>query len=123
MKTTDMNIFLKGLRIYARHGVIPQEQIVGAYFTIDLSIRTDFSEACEHDNLEGTINYADIQKCVKTEMNIPSQLLENVANRICQRLMNEFEAIEEIDIRISKENPPMGAECKACGVSMHCTRS
>ena len=118
-----MNIFLNGLRIYARHGVMPQEQIVGAYYTIDLTIKTDFAEACEQDNLERTISYADILKCVKTEMNIPSQLLEHVANRICQRLMKEFEAIEEIDIRLSKENPPMGAECEACGVGMHCTRS
>ena len=123
MKRTNMNIFLNGLRIYARHGVMPQEQIVGAYYTIDLTIKTDFAEACEQDNLERTISYADILKCVKTEMNIPSQLLEHVANRICQRLMKEFEAIEEIDIRLSKENPPMGAECEACGVGMHCTRS
>ncbi len=122
MKTSDMRIFFKGLRIYAYHGVMPQEHTVGANFIIDLSIKTDFTKACLDDDLDGTINYADVLQYVKAEMSISSLLLEKVAYRICQRLLKEFPSIEEIDIRLSKENPPMGADCTACGISMHCNR-
>ncbi len=123
MKTSDMKVIFKGLRIYAYHGVMPQERTIGANFTIDLYIKTDFSKACLQDNLEGTINYADVLQYIKAEMKFSSLLLENVAYRICQRLLNEFPNIEEIDILLTKENPPMGADTKSCGISIHCSRS
>ena len=53
-------IIIEGLRLYAYHGVLPQERKVGAYFTIDAEINTDFSSAIETDDLRGTLNYADI---------------------------------------------------------------
>ena len=60
--TSEMQnkIIIEGLRLYAYHGVLPQERKVGAYFTIDAEITTDFSSAIETDDLRGTLNYADI---------------------------------------------------------------
>ena len=49
-------------------------------------------------------------------MEINSKLLENLAYRISDRLLDEFPTIEEIEISIYKENPPMGADCKNVGV-------
>ena len=46
------SIILKGVRIYAYHGVLPQERTVGAYFTIDIKLDTDFTRAIETDELE-----------------------------------------------------------------------
>ena len=54
MKLQTTSIVLQGLRFYARHGVDPQETAVGAQFTIDLKIETDFSRALETDELEGS---------------------------------------------------------------------
>ena len=113
-----MHIHLKGLNIYAYHGVLPQENRVGAEYTINLQIKTDFSTAAKTDSLSGTINYAEIFDAVKQEMKIPSQLLEHVAYRIAHRLLHDFPAIEEIQIELYKQNPPMGADCKEVGVSL-----
>lgn len=122
MKATSMYIYLEGVRFFARHGVDPQETAVGANFTIDLRLKTDFSHAAHTDKLEGTVSYADIHAAVKEEMRIPSKLLEHVCKRIASRLFHDFPAIEEIHIRLSKENPPMGADSKLIGVEMHYTR-
>lgn len=111
-----MYIHLKGLRLYAYHGVLPQENRVGAQYTIDLRLKTDFTLAAETDRLEGTINYADVFNAVKEEMRIPSQLLEHVAWRIAQRLLDDFQTISEINIALYKQNPPMGADCSQVGV-------
>jgi dihydroneopterin aldolase len=119
MKATSMHIHLKGLQFYAYHGVLPQERQTGSYFYINLSIKTDFSQASQTDNLEGTISYADIFEAIKSEMNIPSSLLEHVCERISKRLFNDFPTIEEINIELNKENPPMGACVKSVGVSAH----
>lgn len=62
MKPTNMYIHLKGLKIYAYHGVLPQENKIGAEYTIDLQLKTDFTKAADTDQLEGTVNYAAVLK-------------------------------------------------------------
>ena len=122
MKATSMYIYLEGVRLFGRHGVDPQETIVGADFIVDLKLKTDFTHAAQTDELEGTVNYADVYAVVKEEMKTPSKLLEHVCERIGQRLFHDFPAIQEIAIRLSKENPPMGSDCKNVGVEVHYTR-
>ena len=109
MQATDMYIRMEGMKFYAFHGVMPQENVVGSYFYIDLKLKIDFTQAAETDELEGTVSYADIYTTVKEEMETPSKLLEHVCQRIAQRIFTDFPTIESIDIRLSKENPPMGA--------------
>lgn len=114
--TANMYIHLKGLKLYAYHGVLPQENRVGAEYTIDLRLKTDFTRAAETDRLEGTVNYAGVFNAVKKEMGIPSQLLEHVAWRIAKRLLDDFPTISEVNIALYKQNPPMGADCSRVGV-------
>ena len=109
-------VILRSLRLFAHHGVLPQERAVGAYFTLNISIQTDFSRAMAEDELDGTISYADVFEVVKAEMAVPSALLEHVAGRICQAIFRRFPQAEAIDLEILKENPPMGAECAGAGV-------
>ena len=107
MKPTNMYIHLKGLKIYAYHGVLPQENKIGAEYTIDLQLKTDFTKAADTDQLEGTVNYAAVFETVKAEMAVPSKLLEHVSCRIARRLLLDF-PIEEVKIALYKQNPPMG---------------
>lgn len=116
MKAEAMYIRLDGLKFYARHGVFPQETRVGAEFTVDLCLRTDFSQAAETDALEGTISYAEVFERVKAEMEIPSRLLEHVVYRIARRLLDDFPNVMEVTIGLYKQNPPMGADCRRVGV-------
>ena len=122
MQTTNMYIHLKGVRLYAYHGVDPQENAIGAYFTIYLKLKTDFSHASQTDDLEGTVSYADIYQVLKDEMRTPSKLLEHVCQRIAERIFHDFPTIEEFDIKLFKENPPMGAQAERVGVEMCCKR-
>lgn len=115
-------IFLKDLRFYAYHGVAPQETAIGNEFTVSLRLKTDIFRAAETDNVEDTVSYADVYEAVKAEMNIPSKLLEHVCGRIVKRLFRDFPAIEEIELTLSKRNPPMGADIAGAGVEMRCTR-
>ena len=116
MKTASTNIIIEEMKFFAYHGVLPQENVVGAIYKVSLNIKTDFTRAALTDELDGTINYAEVYDTVKKEMEINSKLLENLAYRISDRLLDEFPTIEEIEISIYKENPPMGADCKNVGV-------
>lgn len=116
MKLTESVILLPQLRFFAHHGVLPQEQEVGACFYVNLEIRTDFTHALETDELENTVSYADIHEAVKEEMAISSRLLEHVAGRIVHRLYRDFPTIKGIKIELYKQNPPMGADCERAGI-------
>lgn len=122
MKAKDMYVTLNGLRIHAYHGINRQEQTVGADFLIDLRMKTDFTEAAKTDELKGTINYAAVYDIIKDEMRISSKLLEHVCDRIAKRLFCTSNKITEIEIKLYKENPPMGAQVKKCGVEVKYTR-
>ena len=114
-------IILKGLRLYAYHGVMEQERKVGANYIIDTEILTDFSLAMNTDDLNGTINYAAIFNTIQREMVIPSHLLEHVAGRIARTLLNNFPTIQSVHLRLLKENPPMGADCQGAGIELTLT--
>ena len=107
------------MKFYAFHGVFPQENLVGAYYYLDLKLKTNFTYAAETDELEDTVSYADIFTAVKEEMAIPSKLLEHVCQRIASRIFHDFPTIEAIDIRLYKENPPMGACARNIGIEVH----
>ncbi|MBQ6965354.1 MAG: dihydroneopterin aldolase [Bacteroidaceae bacterium] len=118
MATPQHHVIIEGLRLYAYHGAMAQERKVGAYFTIDADIATDFSYAIETDKLRGTINYADILAIIKREMAIPSRLVEHVTGRIAHAILAECPTAQTVHLKILKENPPMGSDCRGAGVEI-----
>lgn len=123
MKYNNSFIHLTNMRFYAFHGVLPQERCVGAFFFLTIRIQTDLQNAAETDRLSDTISYADIYQIVKEEMAIPSNLLEHVANRICQRIYKEHSCSQAIEISIEKENAPVGTGAQGlAGITLHTVR-
>lgn len=122
MKIDNSYIYLKEIRCYAYHGVAPQENLIGNEYVIDLKLKVDISRASQTDDVEDTVSYADVYELVKTEMAISSKLLEHVGGRIATKLFEVFPTIEEIKLRLSKRNPPMGADIDAAGIEIHCSR-
>lgn len=116
MRSTANYIHLKGLKLYAFHGVLPQENIIGANYTLDARLKTDFTPAAEDDVLEGTLNYAEVFQIIRQEMAVPSRLLEHVVGRMARHLFDHFPTLTEVTLALYKENPPMGADCEKVGV-------
>ena len=100
-------IELEGMEFKAYHGCLPQEKVRGNNFIVDFRGELDLSAAVESDNLENTLNYADIYDIVSEEMSIPSELLENVAGRIVKSIAARFPQLESFSIRVSKSKPPV----------------
>lgn len=122
MKIDNGYIFLKEVRCYAYHGVAPQENLIGNEYVVDLRLKTELGKAARTDNVTDTVNYAEVHRAIMEEMAIPSQLLEHVGGRIAERLFGQFPDIEEIELRLAKRNPPMGADIDSAGIELHCSR-
>ena len=118
MKITQSSIQLHDMRFYAYHGVMEQERRVGGEYLVSLQVEADLSRAVNSDSVADTVNYAQLYEVVKREMSEPSQLLEHVAGRIGQRVLDHFQQVTALTVRVTKCNPPMGADCKGASVEM-----
>ena len=112
-------ILLRDLRFHAFHGVLPQERLVGGNFVVDLRVGYPLAQAMTSERVDDTLNYASLYALVEREMQQPSSLLEHVAGRIAQTIAKTFPEALSIDLTLTKQNPPMGADCKGAGVEMH----
>jgi dihydroneopterin aldolase len=115
-------IVLEGLEFHAFHGVYPHERESGNFFEVDIAVETDFSKAAATDELLGTVNYETLFKIVKDEMEQPSKLLETVAEKVANDVLEVFPNVVSVEFRISKLNPPIGGKCRKATVSLVKTR-
>lgn len=118
----QLTIKLEQLKFYAYHGVLPQERAVGNTFTLDLAITISSYEALRTDELSDTLNYAEVYEAVKTEMLIPSDLLEHVLGRVAHSLFMHWDIIQRLEMKLSKLNPPFTADLKGVSMCLNMTR-
>ena len=111
-------IFLEDIKIYAFHGVLAEENIIGTNYIVNAEIHTDLWEAAESDDLNDTVSYADINEIIHDEMKIQSKLLEHVGGRIISKINKKFNQISYIKLRIMKTNPPMKGEMKGASIEL-----
>ena len=109
-------IHLEAIQLYAYHGCLPEEALIGSNYSVDVMMETDFTEAAKSDDLSQTIDYCVVFNIVKEEMASRANLLENVATRIVNRLKNELKELHKVTITVTKLNPPMNGNVK--GVSI-----
>ena len=109
-------ILVTGIRIYAFHGCLEEESIIGGDYQVDVEINTDFSNAALTDNLELTIDYVQVHKIVKEEMLIRSKLLEHVGLRMMNRFHQEINYPAQYQVKISKLNPPINGDVQAVSI-------
>ena len=121
MTLQSSTIFIDQLHLYAFHGVMEQERRVGAEYTILARVHYNIKEALNSDDVADTLNYAELCAIVKEQMAQPSKLLEHVAGRICKAIFDRFPQATAVDLKLTKLNPPMGADCSGAGVEVHFT--
>jgi 7,8-dihydroneopterin aldolase/epimerase/oxygenase len=111
-------IRIEGMDFFAYHGCFKEESIIGTRFEVDLSVNVDTEQAENSDNLHHTVNYLSLFETVKQEMEIRSNLLENVASRIITSVKSRFPMVNYIEVKVSKLNPPLGGKINRVSVTL-----
>ncbi len=112
-------ITLNEMEFHAFHGCLSHEKELGNTFRVTLSISIDTARAGSTDNLADTLNYQKVYDVVKHEMDIASNLIEHVAQRIVDAVMGQFAEIDEIKLLLSKKNPPLGGKVESVSIEIH----
>jgi len=115
-------IVLSNIRSYSYHGCMDEEEKIGAEFIVDLKVKTNLQPAAASDNLELGLDYTRLNEIVIAEMKIRAKLMETVALRIINSILQEFDLAEEVEVKITKLNPPVGGNIEAVSVVMKKSR-
>lgn len=101
------SITLRGLRVFAHHGVLEQERRDGQEFVIDVTVWLDLSPAAAGDRLAETIHYGDLAvEVVDAVKNDPVDLIETVAERVA-RVVLAHEAATGVRVTVHKPSAPI----------------
>ncbi len=116
-------IVLRNIKFYAYHGVLPEENKLGQNFYIDLNIYKNLHEAGESDELDKSVNYAEVYQIVErvTTGNV-YKLIEKLASEIAKTLLFSFD-IDKIWVRIKKPEAPIDGHYDFVGVEISRKRS
>jgi dihydroneopterin aldolase len=100
-------IKLKDIKIYAYHGCLSEENLIGGEYLVNLSVFSNLKKSSVSDELKDTIDYVSLLDIVKKEMLSPSKLLENVVKRVVDKIFLVFPKINKVSLEVSKLNPPI----------------
>jgi dihydroneopterin aldolase len=103
----NYQVSIDDIRIFAFHGLYPEERILGNWYTLDVVVESE-SQPNFSDDIANTIDYSQIYAICKQVMANPVDLLETVAETIAQKIRTELSQEVAVLVQISKENPPMG---------------
>lgn len=110
-------ITLENIRLYAYHGCLPEEAVIGSDYRVDVVVEAPLEKAAVSDNLKDTADYVHIHHIVREEMETPSKLLEHVARRIAGRILLEIPVVEKGWVKVAKINPPIGGDVASVSVT------
>lgn len=103
-------IRIKGLRLFAYHGVNPEEKRDGQEFVLDITLKADLSRARQTDDLHDTVNYAAVRKTIQRAFTEAKyDLIERAAEAVCQAVLEDFPQVREIKLQLKKPQAPMNA--------------
>lgn len=100
-----MLVELVDLRFYAYHGLYEAERMKGGEFRVDVAIETANKEA--YHSIADVVNYEDVYRIVKAEMELPRDFIEEVARTIKANLEATFVDAKHTQVTLTKCAPPI----------------
>lgn len=101
-------ITVQGIACYGYHGGTEEERKLGQRFVVDLDLELDLGSAGRADDLEQTVDYAEVITITRQIVEGPPvHLLETVAETVASQLLNQFPRLDGLRVRVHKPNTPV----------------
>ena len=128
MQHSPLKISIKGLRVFAHHGVFEFERSNGQDFFIDASVWLDGKAAAANDDLAKTVNYGELANALVANAKAnPVDLLETLATRLLELVMSfgggeETGIVKKAKITVHKPQAPIDHEFSDVSVTVRAKR-
>jgi 7,8-dihydroneopterin aldolase/epimerase/oxygenase len=101
-------ITIRGLRAHGHHGVYDFERERGQMFLVDAVLELDTAAAAAGDDLERTVNYAELAHALYTVVtDEPVNLIETLAQRLADVCLGNA-LVDAVEITVHKPQAELG---------------
>ena len=101
-------IWIKDLEIFAYHGVLAEEKRNGQKFYVTVSMDVDLHAAGMTDDLDKTVNYAEVCELIRRTMQEESyDLIEAAAENVADAILLAYPQIKMVHVIVSKPGAPI----------------
>lgn len=112
-------IFINGFVLFARHGVHPEEAVLGQRFIFDVELLLDLCPAGQTDHLDKTVDYGAVMTCIaRVTETRRCRLLEALAEAIVQELFKDFPLVQSVRLRVNKPSAPVPGMFDSMGIEI-----
>lgn len=112
-------IAIHKLEVFAKHGVYPEENVLGQKFVISVVLHTSTRKAGLTDDLGYSVNYGEVCHFIQEFVTGHTwKLLESVAEQLAQELLLRFPLVERADLEIRKPWAPIGLPLETASVEI-----
>jgi dihydroneopterin aldolase len=109
-------IRLRGLRVMALCGALPEEHDRPQPFELDVDIHLDLSVAGNSDDLGDTVDYGELVARIEALCTAEHEvLLERMAERVAQMVLTD-ELVQSVEVEVRKLRPPVPQQLETTGV-------
>ncbi|MCC8075631.1 MAG: 2-amino-4-hydroxy-6-hydroxymethyldihydropteridine diphosphokinase [Clostridiales bacterium] len=113
-------IAIRGLDVFAHHGVFPEETRLGQHFIVNAVLYADTRRAGLTDALEQTTNYGEVcQEITRYLQDNTWKLLEAAAEHTARHILCTFPLLSAVDLEIEKPQAPIGLPFDTVSVKIH----
>ncbi len=112
-------IKITGLKVFAHHGVFPEETRDGQDFYVNATLFLDCQEAGKTDDLTKSVHYGEVSHFITKFLTEHTYLLiETAAEQVTKALLFEFPLIEKIEFELCKPHAPIGLPFENVSVTL-----
>ncbi len=105
-------IRIKDMSFYGYHGVTAAEKETGRKYEVDCELEVDLAEPGQTDQLSDTIDYAEVYKLIKKEVeNTAYSLLERLTSSLTGKILDSF-PVYRVTLKVRKMTPPIAGDIK-----------
>ena len=114
-------ITVEGIRVFAHHGHLPEEAVLGGHFIVNVWVEADTAEVEKTDDLNDTVDYVRIIEIVKEQMAIRADMIEVPAKRIVDTIL-PLHKVQKVKVEVQKIAPPIDATFEKISVTIKAER-
>jgi dihydroneopterin aldolase/2-amino-4-hydroxy-6-hydroxymethyldihydropteridine diphosphokinase len=101
-------IRIRGLDVFACHGVFPEENKLGQHFIVNADLRLSVRRAGREDDLDQSVHYGEVCQCIDRELREHTwKLLEAAAEHTARQVLLDFPLLQELELELCKPSAPI----------------
>lgn len=119
MHRTRRAVGLAGIEVFGHVGYFPEERKMGRRFRLEVYVEYRVEEVGQTP----PIDYREIAALVRERFGAEGYLIEHVAEKLAQAILERWASVEKVRLRVHKVHPPVGILAESAYAEVEMVRS